>query len=245
MSTEIIEVKNNLEESLDDNIFINWAIRSYNTSNNNTIISETNKVSHYWNKKFPFRHKHIDKEIVTDMDILNDSIKKELIDSLNKEDSISFTVLWKYCQFIRWVEKTCFYHNDLTKTIICDSPMYSGDNSEDERVLIIQSSDVIIKLSLKKTRNEQSKGSILDLNDSEYISLYFKVINIDIKRKYGKMLNNKFTVIDGQTSIRDNSDEYLIRTVNKIVKDSIINHFLSIMNFIQNKLYLDDFAIKE
>ena len=244
MSTEIIEVKNNLEESLEDNVFINWAIKSYNTSNNNEVVSETKKVSHYWNGKFPFLHKKVDKEIVTTMDIVNSDIKTFLSEQLEKEDNISFSILWKYCQFIRWVEKTCFYKNDLTKTVICDSPMYSDGTSEDERKLIIQSSDVIIKLSLKKTRNDQSP-SILDINNTNAYSIYFKIINIDIKRKYGKMLNNKFTVVDGQTTIRDNSDEYLIRTVNKIVKDSIINHFLSIMSFIQNKLYLDDFVIKD
>lgn len=244
MSTEIIEVKNNLEESLEDNVFINWAIKSYNTSNNNEAISEIKKISHYWNGKFPFRHKKVDKEIITTMDIVNSDIKTFLSEQLEKEDSISFSILWKYCQFIRWVEKTCFYKNDLTKTVICDSPMYSDGTEEDERKLIIQSSDVIIKLSLKKTRNDQTP-SILDINDTNAYSIYFKIINIDIKRKYGKMLNNKFTVVDGQTTIRDNSDEYLIRTVNKIVKDSIINHFLSIMSFIQNKLYLDDFVIKE
>jgi hypothetical protein len=119
--------------------------------------------------------------------------------------------------------------------------MYSSSEDDFEGKLIFQSSDITITLSMKKVRI--IKASIFDLDTGD--SPFSNIIEIDIKRNYGKMLANKFIVVDGNTKINDSSDQYLLRTVNRIVQDNIALQFKSIINDIVNNTYLEDFKFRE
>jgi hypothetical protein len=120
--------------------------------------------------------------------------------------------------------------------------MYSNNGETDKRVLVIQTTDVIIRLEMEIAKSS-SVSSILDLDSVDRI--FNNILIIEVKRKYGKLMNNKFVVIDARTTIRDSSDEYLLRTVNKIVKDGLETQFRSILQFISTKEFLEDFKFKE
>ncbi len=228
------EVTNNQSEQLENNSFINLAKEVYNiaTKNEEEIITLPKKRN-----IFKFKSDEVQE---CNNNKLDDDIEQFIKTNFNEDEEVSFSTIWKYCQFLRWVEKTCFYHNDLTKSIVCDSPMYSDDGEKDKRILVIQTSDVIIRLELEIAK---SNSSILDLDSIDKI--FNRIMTIEVKRKYGKLMSNKFIVIDARTTIRDSSDEYLLKTINKIVKDGIETQFRSILQFIKTREFLEEFKFKE
>lgn len=231
------EVTKIQSDELNNNRFIQYAMKAYNiaTSSEPPFALEDLAVkSYYWNWKFPFIHKKIDHTIYTNKDKLQDEIITFIRANIRDTENLPFSIIWKYCQFIRWVEKTCFYHNDLTKSIICDSAMYSDDGDTNKRVLIFQTNDVVITLNLEK-----QSVSVLDLESDN--NIFNNILTIDIKRKYGKMSANKYVVVDSKTNIRDNSDNYLLNTINIIIKEGIIDQYKSIINFILSREFLQDF----
>lgn len=234
-------------KELEENQFIQFAIKSYSnyyTYGIETPKKEENK-SIYYNWKFPFIHKKIETiESKTNLDHILSQAKEYLKNVFGKdkdeEKQLNFFGIWNYCQFVRWAEKTCFYHNDLTRAIIVDSPIYTetDENGTQKRILIIQNQDTIIKLELQLIKNS---GSILDLNSID--NIYKKIIILDIKRSYGKLMNNKLIVVNGETAIRDNSDKYLILTVKQIIIKMIKDHFIELLKFIGTGEFLKDFEI--
>ena len=242
MERKIIKI--NESENLDGNRFVKFAISAYDIGQfgGMGIVRELNsKTKIHIDKKFPFIHFVKEKQYVTKLDEFNNDIDSYIKNIIYENPEVSFRLLMKYCQFLRWVEKSCFYHNDITKSIICDSSMYSNSEDDFEGKLIFQSSDITITLSMKKVRI--IKASIFDLDTGD--SPFSNIIEIDIKRNYGKMLANKFIVVDGNTKINDSSDQYLLRTVNRIVQDNIALQFKSIINDIVNNTYLEDFKFRE
>lgn len=246
------EVTKNESEQLENNSFINLAKRTYDIAMTGIRIigqdelNQTNlkyPIGYLYQKKPLFKKKKsTEEQSYTNLDVLNNDVEQFIKSTFNDQEEVSFSTLWRYCQFLRWVEKTCFYHNDLTKSIVCDSPMYSNNGETDKRVLVIQTTDVIIRLEMEIAKSS-SVSSILDLDSVDRI--FNNILIIEVKRKYGKLMNNKFVVIDARTTIRDSSDEYLLRTVNKIVKDGLETQFRSILQFISTKEFLEDFKFKE
>lgn len=140
-------------------------------------------------------------------------IKKQIdykIAYINSEDSVSFFILWQFCQFIRWCDKVFFFQNTETDYIVVDSDIYSTE----ERNFVIQNKPnyiIYFKLSINTINGKfDTKNSI-------------KVIELKIDRLYGKKLSTKFIIVDSKVEYRDDSDLYLINSINAILKKCITN----------------------
>ena len=158
-----------------------------------------------------------------------ESVKKEIekfIDNLSNKDSIEFDTLWDYAQLLRWAEKVIFYKNDIINYIYSDSEM----NSLDKRKFLIQNDEYMMIFSLEK-----QEISIFDTyTDKEFV----EVIKIEIRRKFGKELSNTFVIINRDVKFEDDSDLYLINTINLLLKKSIINSFQEIVDIIDSEKFL-------
>ena len=150
----------------------------------------------------------------------------DIIDEISKLNSIPFDDLWDYAQLLRWAEKVLFYKNDIVNYIYSDSELHSDEN----RNFMIQTDDYIIIFNLEK-----QEVSVLDtFSNNEFID----VIKIEIRRKFGKELTNTFIIIDRNVKYEDDSDLYLINTINLLLREAIVTSFTQIKDMIINKSFI-------
>lgn len=189
----------------------------YNKTESDIIVEEKpiQKKGFFWKKEV------IEPEPVISPKTqkIND-IKYYLDDILSKPNQ-DFWTLWSFCQFVRWAEKVLLYKNnpDNIGTFYVDSQL-----KDDTREFLINKGDykIFIKLQLLSKPN----SSLIDQQ-------YNQVITILVTRDFGKKMENKYVVIDGEVELDDDSDLYLVNQINKeinnaimaTVKDIIVNNF--------------------
>ena len=123
-----------------------------------------------------------------------------------REHSPEFNTLWTFCQFIRYAEKTIFYVNDnVNGKCYVDSDLLDMT----KRRLSIKRENYDINLFLEKIENPTDKFSP------------FKVITLEVNRKYGKQMSNKFKIVNQDIKYNDYADVLLIEVVNKILIESM------------------------
>lgn len=157
-------------------------------------------------KKFSLFTKNENKEIYIKnraLDLYNEFLKEEC----SEEYMLSFGSLWQFCQFVRFIEKVSMYKNDPEmNSFYVDSDM-----------LELKERTFEIKYDDKTTFNFKLEKVEDKINHQE-----FKVITLNIKRKYGKQMANIFTIVNEDVKFNDSSDLYLIRTVNEILYQKMI-----------------------
>ena len=191
------------------NRYINLFSKLYNyiSSNKNKSIDDIPGIKEYYAKyKKPFRKLKIDdydKQV-----FIQYSVRKELDEFIAEEcmidNLLSFSSLWQFCQFVRYAEKVVFYKNTLDQKLYVDSEMADVKT----RIFAITDNDTEYKFKLEKVIEPISQEEC-------------KVITLNICRQYGKEMNNIFTIVNEDIRFNDQSDEYLINTVNLILEDSI------------------------
>jgi ribosomal protein S24E len=67
----------------------------------------------------------------------------------------------------------------------------------------------------------------------------FKVITLNIKRKYGKQMANIFTIVNEDVKFNDSSDLYLIKTINEILYKKMMSILKSSVIGLVDTLYRD------
>lgn len=229
------------EDFLKDNTFITLATKLYDLKIMHEI-EDPDLVTYTYKKTGLFKTekvKHYEPE-----DVLRKQIRNFISDNLHEENDtpLAFRTIWEFCDFVRWAEKTIFYHNDLANRVIVDSAMGAGIINDDPKVVVFQpvlSQDVNIKLELRKMK--VNRQSVLDLDNVEYTSEYSKIINIEVSRHYGKNLKSKYVVVDENVNYKDLSDIYLMNTLNRIIKECIITVFREIIFEIENGSIFEDF----
>ena len=157
---------------------------------------------------------------------------------------VQFNIIWEFCQFVRWAEKAVFYENDLNNRVIVDSGMTAGITNNDPRVIVFQSqsTSTTIKLELKKEKLLQTReDSVFDLNTMETVPNRSHIITLEVIRNFGKKMKSKYIIVDGQVKYNDLSDIYLMNTVNRIIKDGIIDVFREILFSIETEDTFKDF----
>lgn len=148
-----------------------------------------------------------------------EQVEKELIsfkidEFPNASKSVNFITLWQFCQFVRFAEKTLFYHNDIDTSFYIDSEM----NDLSMRSFKITDSDnkTDIFCSL-----ERKKESISDKT--------FSIMKLTIKRNYGKQMTNEFIIVDDFVKAKDDSDKMLIENVYFIIYKNMKECFKNII----------------
>ncbi len=136
---------------------------------------------------------------------VSDAINEFISNECDIEDMLSFSSLWQFCQFIRYIEKIVFYKNEPSNILYVDSDMFDIK----ERAFQIKYRDTEIQFRLEKTDDIINKQE-------------FKVITLNIKRLYGKNMMNVFTIVNEDVKLNDASDQYLINTVNDILYREMI-----------------------
>ena len=160
---------------------------------------------------------------------------KEFIDK-NTSEPLSFKFLWQYCQFVRWAEKTVFYKNTTDNKLFVDSAMMDLDK---RNFVLSYGDDILIQFSLEKQKDPVLKYSTFDIPDpTEDRSVYYHVIKINVVRKYGKMMNNKYTIIDSRVNYEDSSDITLMDTINKLLCEAVRNECTYIYDLIDSDNYI-------
>jgi len=131
---------------------------------------------------------------------------KNYLNDILSNPAQDFWTLWRICQFIRWAEKVVLYKNELDpdyyKSIFVDSAI-----NADEREFvfdIVQGARVYIKMELVQK-------PYIKITESAYN----EVLTIMVQRSFGKKMENKFVVINGESDIVDDGDLYLINQINK------------------------------
>ena len=161
-----------------------------------------------------FKKKEPPVEAPPDVVLLVYNELKKYLDNILSNPSQTFWNLWQICQFIRWAEKVFLYNNDPDKenSIFVDSEM-----NADERHFKITLPDVNIFFILKlvKIPNATLVGK-----------QYSEVISIKIERNYGKKMNTKIQVVDGDIELADDSDLYLLNQINRYINTAIRTLFI-------------------
>ena len=153
--------------------------------------------------------------------IIHDEVIKKLDSFIEEEcaieDMLSFGSLWRFCQFVRYAEKTIFYENTLDQDFYVDSDMYEVS----ERSFQLKSIyEVEVLFKLEKTRDK--------VNNEE-----FKVITLNVKRLYGKQMMNTFTIVNEDVKFNDSSDLYLINTINNFLYRELLATLKNIVNTLE------------
>ena len=231
-------IKNNEDDILRDNIFIKYSTDLYDMK----VLHEHNDPDNYETrviKKGLFKKKTIKVNKLEEEYYKN---LKEFIKSELHEDSdtpLSFSTIWQFCQFIRWVEKIVFWDNDLSNRVIVDSGIKDGVINDNPRYIVFQGHNIAtnIKLELNRVKINQI-NSVLNLDNIPEKS---EVINLEVVRTFGKKMSSRYVIVDGIVNYNDISDIYLINTVNKIVKDAIIHTFKTVIFNIETMQPFSDF----
>lgn len=124
---------------------------------------------------------------------------KKFSDGLSVQ-SLDLTTINQFCDFIRVIEKCLFYINDTDSRLFVDSGL-----EDTTKVLIYKSDEMQFKIETKS------------IKDPTQHNTYREVLQIDVKRLYGKQMVNTFTVVDRDVKYNDDSDLYLINTLNLVL----------------------------
>lgn len=191
------------------NRYINLFSKLYNyiISNKNKAIDDIPGLKEYYqNHKKPFK-----KIKINDYDkcrFIHDSVRKELDEFIAEEcindNLLSFNSIWQFCQFVRYAEKVVFYKNTPDNKLYVDSNMVDVK----ERIFTVTEFDTLYKFKLERVVEPITKEEC-------------KVITLNVCRQYGKEMNNIFTIVNEDIKFNDQSDEYLINTINLILEDSM------------------------
>lgn len=156
---------------------------------------------------------------------LNNAIEEaeRFIESI---DLISFENLCNFCDFIRVAEKIVFYKNTADMTLFVDSAV-----SDKEKKLVLHDKDVTISLQLHQEDIGLNRNSIFGSKEDNKAN----IIRINVDRAYGKNLQNKFFVVDTIAEYNDDSDVFLINSINILLKRHIKETFLYIIHKIEGK----------
>lgn len=151
----------------------------------------------------------------------------------NCKGPIKFSVMWDFCQFVRWSEKVVFYRNEKDSDIFVDS----GLDDVDKRCFVINiSDDVYIKFLLEKERISYNVSNTI--SDKPYATS----IKIEVIRTYGKEMKNTYTIIDDKINFNDTSDLELMNIINneleRYMKETCINIYRKIYGYYtKDKIY--------
>jgi len=165
-------------------------------------------------------------EINDDIDKVYREIKIYLDNILSKQAQ-DFWTLWRYCQFVRWAEKVFLYKNSINEEglIYVDSEMTSN-----EREFVFKFGEGV------------SVYFKLELLQKNYVkiteSAYNEVLTILVTRDYGKKMENKIIVVNGETDLENDSDIYMINGLNMYLNRAIrltTNEILK--NILGEKIY--------
>ena len=196
------------------NKYINLFTKLYNyaiSSKDKSFEDIPGLIEYYSEYNKPFKKKHIINEYDKQV-FIKKTIMKELEEFIDEEcsmdDIVSFSSLWQFCQFVRYAEKVVFYKNALDRHFYVDSDMLDVK----ERLFVIEQKnlDSTYKFKLEKVVDSITKEEC-------------KVITLNICRHYGKEMSNIFTIVNEDIKINDQSDQYLITTINLILEKTIKN----------------------
>src|SRR5574344_1428899 len=148
-----------MTSSLELNIFINCVMEWQKISWDEIAVRREDKkakfIQHLRGETDKYRFVYSDKcnkrvEIESAvMDKLNDPV-----------DCLKFETIWQFCQFVKYAEKTKFYHNDINQNLYVDSDLYDMDS----RVFIIKDEhDYQLAFKLEK-REGPNKEKIKIIN---------------------------------------------------------------------------------
>ena len=162
------------------------------------------------------------KEIITER--VNKFISKEFGIDRKGEDAdyieastLSFLQLWDFCQFVRYAEKVLFFKNDKESPIYVDSKLEDLDS---RKFMVKSDNEVEIEVILEK---QAAPGQTL------------RIIKLNITRKYGKMMNNQYIIVNDNTDKLDISDNVLIFNINLLIYKCVVNTYISIIEkFLKN-----------
>lgn len=194
------------------NKYINLFTKLYNyamSSKDKPIEDIPGLIEYYSENNKLFKKKHIINEYDKQV-FIKKTIMKELEEFIDEEcsmdDIVSFSSLWQFCQFVRYAEKVVFYKNTPNRTFYVDSDMLDVK----ERLFAINQDNLeaTYKFKLEKVVDSITKQEC-------------KVITLNIYRQYGKEMSNIFTIVNEDIKINDQSDQYLITTINLILERSI------------------------
>lgn len=139
-------------------------------------------------------------------------LAKEFIDELSVT-SLTMTTINQFCDFVRVIEKCLFYINDNNNHIFVDSGI-----EDTKKVIAFKSDDIQFKIDTLSVKDPMEK------------SKYHEVLEIEVKRLYGKKMENKFTVVDREVKYNDDSDLYLVNTLNMILLSNMKALFMNAIN---------------
>lgn len=143
-----------------------------------------------------------------------------LYNHIKESKNLSFKELYDYSQFLRWAGKAILYNNSDTNYIFSDQNL----DTTMSRLLCIQKENLLIVLDLSTTRDSLS---------NEYID----EIKIDVKKGYGKESEFHFVVIDQDCHYKDDSDLYLMNSINQITVKAVSKSFEEIIKSIINQTF--------
>lgn len=230
-----MEIEKDLAEL---NQFINYAEKLMNAYDKDKETIETVENISYRKKFLWIKY---DKKITKQEEISTynrSKIRKDIKEFIDKNTSepLSFKFLWQYCQFVRWAEKTIFYKNTTDNKLFVDSAMMDLDN---RNFVLSYGEDILIQFSLEKQKDPVLKYTSFDITDlTEDKSVYYHIIKINVVRKYGKMMNNKYTIIDSKVNYEDSSDITLMDTINKLLCEAVRNECYNIYELIDSNNYI-------
>lgn len=199
------------------------------------LISYTTEKKGLFKKVKKAHYNPEDSLYINIQDFISDTLHE------NSDTPLSFRTIWEFCDFVRWAEKALFYDNSLSNRVIVDSVMGAGIINDDPKIIVFQSvlsSTVTIRLELTKKKIIQQ--SVLDLDNAKDNTSH--IITIEVVRHFGKSMKSKYVVVDENVNYKDLSDIYLMNTINKIVKECIINVFREIIFQIESGYIFTDFS---
>ena len=240
-----LEYKKLDDDLLNDNRFISLATELYDIKVLKSIKNDPDNYEKITIKNGIFGKSEQTKEYKPEKEFykkLEEFIRINL--NQNVDTPVQFNIIWEFCQFVRWAEKAVFYENDLNNRVIVDSGMTAGITNNDPRVIVFQSqsTSTTIKLELKKEKLLQTReDSVFDLNTMETVPNRSHIITLEVIRNFGKKMKSKYIIVDGQVKYNDLSDIYLMNTVNRIIKDGIVDVFREILFSIETEDTFKDF----
>lgn len=131
-------------------------------------------------------------------------------------NDLQIGIIEDFCDFVRVAEKVAFYHNDMDNFVIVDSKV-----EDSTKRLVIKNDQFQITIQTYSSR-------ILEegINDT---------IAIGVERLYGKQMNNSFVVVDRKIQYNDDSDMYLMNTINLILMNTINQVLKEVYDLIKEK----------
>lgn len=131
---------------------------------------------------------------------------KNYLDNILSNPAQDFWTLWRLCQFVRWAEKVVLYKNELDSSYYKSIFVDSAINADEREFVfdIVEGARVYIKMELVQK-------PYIKITESAYN----EVLTIMVQRSFGKKMENKFVVINGESDLIDDGDIYLINQINK------------------------------